>query len=828
MLKVDSRRTIWMVTARFMRANRSRNLMAVLAVVLTTVMFTSLFTAMSSVMKSMENQTIRMYGDSSHLTVIGLEGESLEKLRQDPDVEKSGVSVNLGIIENYELAGGQTDLCYVDENGAEAMNCRLTKGRLPVSKKEAAMSTLTLDALGIPHELGRTVKLTYTAGEQTHTTAFVLCGFWEGDVLALNQHVFVSEDFASSMKLKGEYSLHLWMDSIFELSEKAADMAESYGLVDDRDIYINSAYDYFSEDAMRLDLLAVIAAVIFGAGYLIIYNVFRISVGSDIRTYGLLRNIGMTGKQLKSLVSGQALILAVEGLPLGLTAGYFVGKAMTPYLLQAQAGASVETVCYVHPLVFAAAAAFSMVTVYLGCRLPCRVVSKLSPVEAVKMQMDSGSGSRTQKATRKISPIFMAGGNLKRSWKKTVLVVLSLALPLVLLNSSYSISKSYDYSRFLEVYASFDFNVSGLNSQRSTSYIDAVTPDFVQAAEKRGEVERIALLYNQDVVRKLDDRGYQNLENILDNAADAGYLTENQLAAEREYLYGGRVKSHVMGINRAAFEKMQFYGSAPSYEEFAKGDYVIVSDTARGFGYFYVPGESVTIDLGKGSEKTYEVLEIAYMPYDLTYRFGIIETAFDCTYYLPVSEYHRLGGSENAMLAGIDVKDGEEELFYQWLSGYIQKAPRKLYVDSRMELLSEYRVFSEKYYVITALLSAVLFIIGMLNFFNTSSVDIISRRRELSLLSAVGMTGGQIKTMVITEGIFYGAAAVLLADTLGMALAGPVIEDTVGAAFYFTYAPSIAPSLVSLPVMVLLAAAVPLYHYRRMQRQPIRERLAEE
>ena len=41
------------------------------------------------------------------------------------------------------------------------------------------------------------------------------------------------------------------------------------------------------------------------AGYLIIYNIFNISVKTDIRAYGLLKNVGTTGKQLKKIVRMQ-------------------------------------------------------------------------------------------------------------------------------------------------------------------------------------------------------------------------------------------------------------------------------------------------------------------------------------------------------------------------------------------------------------------------------------------------------------------------------------------------------------------------------------------
>ncbi len=49
------------------------------------------------------------------------------------------------------------------------------------------------------------------------------------------------------------------------------------------------------------------------AGYLIIYNIFNISVKTDIRAYGLLKNVGTTGKQLKKIVRMQAWRLSAIG-----------------------------------------------------------------------------------------------------------------------------------------------------------------------------------------------------------------------------------------------------------------------------------------------------------------------------------------------------------------------------------------------------------------------------------------------------------------------------------------------------------------------------------
>ena len=72
-----------------------------------------------------------------------------------------------------------------------------------------------------------------------------------------------------------------------------------------------------------IGVLAALLLIIL-TGYLIIYNIFQISVIKDIRFYGLLKTIGTTGKQIKKIIRRQALVLAAIGIPIGLVAGYFV------------------------------------------------------------------------------------------------------------------------------------------------------------------------------------------------------------------------------------------------------------------------------------------------------------------------------------------------------------------------------------------------------------------------------------------------------------------------------------------------------------------------
>ena len=186
-----------------------------------------------------------------------------------------------------------------------------------------------------------------------------------------------------------------------------------------------------------------------------------------------------------------------------------------------------------------------------------------------------------------------------------------------------------------------------------------------------------------------------------------------------------------------------------------------------------------------------------------------------------------MGGNPGAMTVGIEAEEGEEKVLGKWLEDYLADKPQLL-MDSRMELEQQCSQFAGKYMLILGLLCGVLFVIGVLNFFNTSAVSVISRKKELSLLEAVGMTRKQVLRMLCTEGGIYFLAALGLADTAGIPLMRAVIAKTAGRSFFFTYHTSIAVSLLAIPLLAFIAWGVPRYHYRKMCRETVVERIREE
>ena len=125
-------------------------------------------------------------------------------------------------------------------------------------------------------------------------------------------------------------------------------------------------------------------------------------------------------------------------------------------------------------------------------------------------------------------------------------------------------------------------------------------------------------------------------------------------------------------------------------------------------------------------------------------------------------------------------------------------------------------------------LSFIVGLVGVLNFFNAIFTGIITRRREFAVLQAIGMTGRQLKRMLMLEGLLYTLGAVGVSLVLALAL-GPVAFTAVESLFwFFTYDLTLAPFLIVIPAFAALGALVPVVVYRAAARSTIVERLRED
>ncbi len=132
--------------------------------------------------------------------------------------------------------------------------------------------------------------------------------------------------------------------------------------------------------------------LVFLAGFLIIFNVFQISVASDIQFYGKLKTLGMTRKQIRKLIYGQGNRLSLIGIPAGLIVGYLLGIVLVPALITTT---EVKPNVSANPVIFIGSAVFSYMTVIASCMLPAHLAGKVSPMEALRYtDIDTNGYSR--------------------------------------------------------------------------------------------------------------------------------------------------------------------------------------------------------------------------------------------------------------------------------------------------------------------------------------------------------------------------------------------------------------------------------------------------
>lgn len=124
-------------------------------------------------------------------------------------------------------------------------------------------------------------------------------------------------------------------------------------------------------------------------------------------------------------------------------------------------------------------------------------------------------------------------------------------------------------------------------------------------------------------------------------------------------------------------------------------------------------------------------------------------------------------------------------------------------------------------------LSFVVGFVGILNFFNAVLTGIISRKREFAVLQSIGMTGKQLKQMLVCEGLLYAMLAIvasMMIILLSSQLIGPTLEEML---WFFTYHFTLLPVVVIAPLFIGLGCVIPLGVYYGMAKMTIVERLRE-
>lgn len=147
--------------------------------------------------------------------------------------------------------------------------------------------------------------------------------------------------------------------------------------------------------------------------------------------------------------------------------------------------------------------------------------------------------------------------------------------------------------------------------------------------------------------------------------------------------------------------------------------------------------------------------------------------------------------------------------------------------ESKQTAAEEFYDFKNMFLYVGIAVSFVIGLIGVLNFFNAILTGILARKKEFAVLQSIGMTGKQLNTMLIVEGILFAGSAVAVTLVL-VILMGPGIGKTLESMFwFFSYRINILPILAVAPFFLLTGVMIPLISYRYVAKRSVVERLRE-
>ena len=471
--------------------------------------------------------------------------EEYEALKDHPLIKESAAcEVLADNVANPEFLKRHVELWYVPEYHYPHRYLEIEEGRAPEKADEVLVDEVTMELLRLPKETGQEITLSLQVGmadPAAEDRTFTVTGILKADPAMNTGFVVTSEDYltkyAEEIKAaeREEYAMTGRIDMdvnffhSFNIQKKLEQVIteSGYSVTEGDKNYLSSnvnwAYvsDSAQSDPMTMGAVAGGLFIILLTGYLIIYNVFQISVVKDIRYYGLLKTIGTTGRQIRKIVRRQAWKLAVAGIPLGLVTGFFVGKGIVPLVVERSAYQGSDVQVSLNPWIFAGAILFSLATVWISTRKPARIAGRVSPIEAVRYTEDQNEKKKEKKGTDGGKLWRMALSNLARSKGRTVIVILSLSLSVILLNSIFTVTSSFSMDQFLKKFVVSDFLIANAEYFNSEYYgvkegIEEISlsESFIRACEEEDGFERGGRLYMSNEVG-LEAETYQPTENVM-------------------------------------------------------------------------------------------------------------------------------------------------------------------------------------------------------------------------------------------------------------------------------------------------------------------------
>ena len=741
--------------------NKSRTILTAIAIMLTTMLLMGLGTSAVGLLDFNRQQASA--SSNVHAALKNLTADQVDMLKNHVDVESLETSEIFATVEYGKMNGFLTYTQDIKSGIYHGIG-KLIEGRYAEASNEICGPKAFFKRLDTEPVIGNTVTISFRPeGEgKIETRDFVICGIVsEREVSNLDisdtriaYGASVSEELVNefipqnervynntSIRVTGEDKLNY-----DEIENKIMQIASDIGC-DEKNVDLNNEYLFTMTDpgTEMAGIVFGIAALIIVFSGLVIYSIYYVGVITDVQEIGKLKALGSSKKQIRNLLLTEGMFISGIAIPIGVILGFLIPYFILPIVIKwgievSVTAFSIESLHMFSFPVLIAVIVVSLFTVYISLLKPMRMAEKISPIEAIRYQ-ESSIGKKLRKGNINVNVFRLSTANLLRNKRRTAVTMITMGLSCVLFMSL----------------------ASALNSMSAE--------DIARRNIEKGDF-RLALNYS------LNDREYT--ENNLDSLQQKNIFSDDfvdqvqsidgvkMVERHKESLVGSQYQSEMFEEGKRRTMSTLTKEEADEFQKEVKQgkiDYdklieehgaVFTSDTFID-EYGFTIGDTIPLVIYDGDRQ---------IPFEIKIS-ASIDDGGTADFLIPQEVYDSLNlnyDSTTELFISVD-KDKYESV--KTAMQEIEKTNEyfRLYsYDEEIELgAASVNVVKYPMYAILLMIA----VIGFMNLINTMVTSIITRKRELGVLQAIGLSNKQLTKMLAGEGMVIIAGTLLASVTLG-------------------------------------------------------------
>lgn len=819
----DTSAIVKKLARRSFQHERQRNLFAIVALALTSFMITATFSIGFSYFETYQMQQTRLMGTTADVGITNVTEDQLVEIAKSSLVLDVGIQQRLGSVDTEQLQSARLGMVWIDDTEWETHRLPTISGvvgNYPSSKNEVMLPTWVLGQMGISDpQIGMEIALSYQIGNSYDyiTDTFSLSGYYTDYISTRTNnrgYVYVSAAFKDSLNVSLDNSVTalLRFQGNDDVDKNCERLQRKIAFTEKQTFEIVPLGQ--ANGGSVVLAVIVLAVFISFSGYLLIYNILYISVTKDVQSYGRLKTIGTTKKQIKKIIYKQATKISCIGIPIGLLLGAVVSFGVVPYFLNMMysTNSDVGTKVSFSPLIFIGAAIFTFITAMIASMKPAKIAGGVSPIAALRYTAASTKTSIKNCGKMKLSR--MAWNNVFRNVKSTTLVFVSLFFGLSLFLVVTGLLHGLSPENYVSQWGVSDFAITYSIHEKE----DLISSEMISEISQLDGIENLRLTYapypqvTADVV--YDDAVFHEFLMSLDGVSGIDFSDPAKLETYQQNFFGG-----VFGIDSAYLEEINKTLNLPvDTSAFEQGKVVLLSKTVEGL---IQPGQEITIQTQNGQHS----FVVANGFLDDGFRVGGGNergTAPDL--YISQAALQELFPQYRIFRVAFDTDGQQDENILQELK-LITASHSNIDIISRYERREEIRDYLVTANVLGTGLSVILLLVGVMNFVNTMAVNVSTRRYELAVLESVGMTKRQIKRMLSMEGFCYWGVSLSLVVTIGTAIFIVLYVIFSKEASYAVFSYPFIPLVLVAGLVLLFCLVVPIWAYKTDTKLSVVERL---